>query len=522
MNEFVERLAGSVELALPEVALVVFACAYILVAPFLLYDPGKGDSSRGRSDEGPNYLKHLWAAVTLVALVAAGWLWLRMEPAGDALPGPFRVDGLAWFIRGLSLVSAAILTLVAWSRVPAGKAAEFYACLLFICAGTSLVAVANDLVMLFLALELVSLPTYLLLYLSRHDARGQEATLKYFLLSVFSAAVALFGLSYLYGTTGTTDLVAMKAALAEGASGSMPATLAIGIAAIVAGLAFRLAAAPFHFYAPDVFQGTSTVGAAMLSFIPKAVGLVALARIFGMPGTLAGEGWSMMTVAAPMLAALAVLSMCVGNLLALVQTDLRRLLAYSGIAHGGYMLVGLVAMNPREPGVGLGSTLFYLASYGAMTVGAFAVLAMLRVRRPTDPDSPAATPADDRIATIDDLAGLGRTQPFAAALLAIALFSMIGLPPTAGFLGKMNLFVAAWSGGWRWLAVAMLVNAGVAAYYYLRVLGALYLRPATIEERRAIAWPALAGGTLCAVVTIGLFAAPDWLWQALRSTGADL
>lgn len=521
MNEFVERLAGSVELALPEAALVSFACAYFLVAPFLLDDPSKGESSKGRSGDGPEYLKRFWAAVTLVALAVAGVLWLRMEQTGEALPGPFRVDGLAWFIRGLSLVSAAILTLVAWSRVPAGKAAEFYACLLFICAGTSLVAVANDLVMLFLALELVSLPTYVLLYLSRHDASGQEATLKYFLLSVFSAAVASFGLSYLYGTTGTTDLVAMKAALAAGANGPMPATLAIGVAAIVAGLAFRLAAAPFHFYAPDVFQGTSTVGAATLSFIPKAVGLVALARIFGMPETLATGGWSMMTVAAPMLAALAVLSMCVGNLLALVQTDLRRLLAYSGIAHGGYMLVGLVAMNPREPGVGLGSALFYLASYGAMTVGAFAVVATLRVRRPVDTQS-SATPVDDRVTTIDDLAGLGRTRPFAAALLAIALFSMIGLPPTAGFLGKMNLFVAAWSGGWRWLAVAMLVNAGIAAYYYLRVLGAMYLRPTATEERSAIEWPALAGGTLCAVVTIGLFAAPDWLWQALRSTGADL
>jgi NADH-quinone oxidoreductase subunit N len=314
----------------------------------------------------------------------------------------------------------------------------------------------------------------------------------------------------------------MKAALALGANGPMPATLAIAIAAIVAGLAFRLAAAPFHFYAPDVFQGTSTVGAATLSFIPKAVGIVALARIIGAPEALATGGWSLTDVAAPMLAALAVLSMCVGNLLALVQTDLRRLLAYSGIAHGGYMLVGLVAMHPTEPGVGLGSALFYLASYGAMTVGAFAVLAMLRVRRTHDAESQAAMSDDHRVTTIDDLAGLGRSQPFAAALLAIALFSMIGLPPTAGFLGKMNLFVAAWSGGWRWLAIAMLVNAGIAAYYYLRVLGAMYLRPTANEDRRSVEWPALAGGTLCAAATIGLFAAPDWLWQALRATGADL
>jgi NADH-quinone oxidoreductase subunit N len=517
VNEFVERLVGSVELALPEVALIVIACVYFLIAPFLL------DTSRdGRSGEGPSYLKHLWATATLAAIAVAGSLWLRMEPTAEALPGPFRIDGLSWYVRGLSLASAAILTLVAWARVPAGKAAEFYACLLFICAGTSLVAVANDLVMLFLALELVSLPTYVLLYLSRHDAAGQEATLKYFLLSVFSAAVASFGLSYLYGTTGTTDLVAMKTALALGANGPMPATLAIGIAAIVAGLAFRLAAAPFHFYAPDVFQGTSTVGAATLSFIPKAVGIVALARIIGTPEALATGGWSLTAVAAPMLAALAVLSMCVGNLLALVQTDLRRLLAYSGIAHGGYMLVGLVAMNPTEPGVGLGSALFYLASYGAMTVGAFAVLAMLRVRGTTDVDAPANAPVDDRVNTIDDLAGLGRSQPFAAALLAIALFSMIGLPPTAGFLGKLNLFVAAWSGGWRWLAIAMLVNAGIAAYYYLRVLGSMYLRPTANVDRRSVEWPALAGGTLCAAATIGLFAAPDWLWQALRATGNDL
>lgn len=514
MNPFVERLAGSIGHALPETALVVAACAFILVGPFLL----------DRAGEGSKRLKHVWAGATLFILAFAASLWLRTGVESEMLPGPFRIDALAWFARGTSLISAAALVLVGWNRVAPSKAAEFYACLLFICAGASLVAAANDLVMLFLALELVSLPTYVLLYLSRSDAAGQEATLKYFLLSVFSSAVMTFGLSYVYGTTGTTDLVAMKTALAEGAVGAMPPTLAIGVAAIVAGLGFRLAAAPFHFYAPDVFEGTSTVGAAALSFVPKLVGLVALARIVATPEALAGDAeWTLTAIAAPMIAALAVLSMCVGNLLALVQTDLRRLLAYSGIAHGGYMLVGLAAMSPSDPGAGIGSALFYVVSYGAMTVGAFAVLAAIRVRRQDETEGDLAVASgDDRVESIEDLAGLARTQPILAGLLAVALFSMIGLPPTAGFLGKLNLFVVAWSGGWRWLAVAMLVNAGVAAYYYLRVLGVMYLRPAASEERRAIEWPAFVGGTLCALATVALFAAPDWLWQALRATGGDL
>src|SRR5262249_10414826 len=268
-------------------------------------------------------------------------------------------------------------------------------CLLLVVAGTGLTGMANELVVLFLSLELVSIPTYVLLYLARYDLAAQEAALKYFLLSIFSSALLLFGFSYLYGLAGTTNLAALTATLGEATPSALPALALVALVMVVAGLGFRITAVPFHFYAPDVYQGTTTGLAALLSLVPKVVGFVALLRVLGfvhLEGLLSNPvPEASLAISGPVLNAqlpnplwiLPAVSMTLGNILALLQDDLKRLLAYSSVAHAGYMLMGLAAAavrhDPESPtaSAGIDAVLFYLVAYGGMTVGAFAVLACL-------------------------------------------------------------------------------------------------------------------------------------------------
>jgi len=506
VNDAVERIANSWEFILPEIVLVATACVHFLAGPFLVSEGG----------EAPAGLRHRWGGLALAGLLAAAFFWLRASPLADAAPlGPFRLDELSWFVRGLALAGGAVLLLTAWNRTDDSRAAEHHACLLLITAGVSLVGAANDLIVLFLALELVSIPTYVMLYLGgtglgRQGAAGQEAVVKYFLLSIFSSALVLLGFAYLYGVTGTTNFTAMYAALTSGAV--PPPVLVLSAAAVIAGLCFRVTAVPFHFYAPDVFQGTSTGGAAMLSFVPKVAGFVALLRVLTVPSYGAGPE-TLAETAEPIFWGLAVLSMCVGNVLAFLQTDVRRLMAYSSIAHAGYMLVGLaVAPYGSATVAGIPAMLFYLATYGAMTVGVFAILAAVRAG---DADTDQAT-------TTEDLAGLNTTHPLAALLMTVFLFSLTGLPPTAGFLGKLQLFFAAWSadtGSTRCLAVVMAVNAAISAWYYLRPIGVMYLQAPKAGKIRPLEAPAFVGGLICAAMTIALFVAPDWLWQTVVRIG---
>ena len=316
----------------------------------------------------------------------------------------------------------------------------------------------------------------MILYLSRRDRAGREATVKYFLLSVFSSALVLYGMSWLYGASGSTNFAAISEVVRANSSQSGIRMLQIAFALLLAGLAFRIAAVPFHFYAPDVFQGTTAANAALLSFVPKVVGFVALLRL--VPLTAAGPsdtGWLPDDSARSLLALLAVVTMFVGNLMALRQKQLYRLMAYSSVAHAGYMLIGL-AVGDVGPASGTDAVLFYLAAYGLMTIGVFALLSV-------------ATKGDHRAQLDDDLRGLAQTQFPVALLLAICLFSLTGLPPTAGFLGKLNLFLAAWSDSSRMgrgLAIAMALNAAIAAWYYLRLVALMFLsRPKWMPNRRA-------------------------------------
>lgn len=500
MNESLQTLNGAVQLVLPEAVLLATVCLIFFVAPFLV-------SERG---EAPAGLRHRWGSLSLLALLIAGWIGWNAKEAPHTF-GPFVVDGLTLFVRGLTIVTGAILVLLHWNQADDSRSAECHACLLAILAGVDLVAAANDLIGLFVALELVSIPTYLFLILPRRDAPAQEATLKYFLLSIFSSAIVLFGLSYLYGATGTTNLLAIHRAFA-GSNLSHNALVAVATVMLIAGLGFRLTAVPFHFYAPDVFQGAQPSAAAMLSFVPKVTGFVALLRLMApaVAGDASVHSYMMTPAATNLLWWLAVATMFTGNLMAFMQTDVRRLLAFSSVSHAGYMMVGLVVGAQAFPQInGVTALLFYLAVYGVMTLGAFAVLI-------------CAARSGRRIETFDDLAGLSKTKPGLALILTVFLFSLTGLPPTAGFLGKFNLFFAAWSLGTdssRWLAVMLGANAALGAWYYLKLIGVMYLRDPVdrSEDIKPIEAPSLVAAVLCTIGVIGLFIAPGPLWNQIQS-----
>jgi NADH-quinone oxidoreductase subunit N len=447
--------------------------------------------------------RHVWASFSVLALLGAGAA-LALSHTGPATPealfaGVLYLDGLAILTKSIALAGGLILVLFSWNEVPDRVAAEYYACLLLIVAGLGLTGAANELITLFLALELISIPTYVLLYLPRNDMPAQEAAMKYFLLSIFSSALTLFGFSYVYGLTGTTNLQAAASAL----SGRevLPVLALIALVMIVAGLGFRITAVPFHFYAPDVYQGTPTVAAALLSFVPKVAGFVALIRVLGyvLEGH-AAEGRALGLQGPMLFYILAAVSMSLGNLLALLQDNVKRLLAYSSVAHAGYMLIGLAAapyIYRTDIAGGVDAVLFYLVAYGGMTVGAFAVLAYLSTpRRPVE--------------MVDDLAGLSQSHPGVALFMGLFLFSLIGIPFTAGFWGKVLLFFGAlavpptaehpWL--FKVLALVGVLNAAVGAWYYLRILAVMYLRSPIKPIATTRSWPGLATIWLCAVVTL--------------------
>jgi NADH-quinone oxidoreductase subunit N len=371
-----------------------------------------------------------------------------------------------------------------------------------------------DLVFLFLALELVSIPTYVLLYLGGRDRATGEAAVKYFFLSVLSSAILLYGFSLLYGAAGSTELVRIKAVLYGSIDGAAPLAIVAAVL-IVAGLSFKLAAVPFHFYAPDVYQGASNANAGLLAVLPKIAGVVVLVRLIGVgiPG-FERYGWQLAVV-------LAALTMTLGNLAALWQNNVRRMMAYSSIAHSGYMLIGLaVALVLAESNefrhMGLSGMIFYLAVYVLATVGTFATLAYLGSR-------------DREINTVDELAGLVKTRPLAAAIIGVCMFSLTGIPPLAGFWGKLSLFGGALYASWSAedaagqsaliaLAIIGVLNAAVSAAYYLRIVGTMYFRPTVTAPAAQGPLSALGAGMVCAMLVVVVGVLPGWFMT--KATGA--
>jgi NADH-quinone oxidoreductase subunit N len=508
--ELQQTLTGVFRLVAPEIALVGTACVVFLFGSFF-------------------NRRWLWLLISLMgvglALILAGTVKTAMPPVPTA--ATIVPDAAAEFVRWFALISVLLLLFISWAEVTNRIAAEYFGCLLVAAAGVSLVGRANDLITLFLALELISIPTYVLLYLPARTRLNQEAAAKYFLLSVMSSAVLLFGFSYLYGLTGTTNVAAITDTLAKANEKALSPMALAGIVLVVAAVGFRVTLAPFHFYAPDVYEGGPAGVVALLAVIPKAAGLIVLARLLGLVGA---DGLHLPLDAdnqVPLLLwILAILSMTLGNVLALLQDNVRRMLAYSSVAHGGYMLMGVIVAcsmpdsqgyaktNPLtgvevgRAGVtigGMDALLVYIVAYALMTFGAFAVILYLSA-----PERP--------VESIDDLAGVGRSHPVSAATMAVFLLSLIGMPLTAGFIGKLMLFLAAFTAPtgssmgnlYQILAVVAAVNAAIGAYYYLRVLGVMYLRAPLRPLPGSRAVPTLVVSIVLAAATLvfGVYGQP--------------
>jgi len=384
---------------------------------------------------------------------------------------------------------------------------EFFGFLLLSLVGAMLCAGAEDLVWLFLALELTSLPTYVLVATSRKSIKAPEAGVKYFFLGAMAAAIFLYGFTLLYGATGTTYISQIHTVMAE--QGISNLALA-GLILAVIGVCFKIAAFPMHFYAADVYQGAATPVTTFLAFVPKAAGFVTLIVLLNAPG------WSILessTILTGLLWVIAVLTMFVGNTLALLQSNVKRVLAYSSIGHTGYMLVGIVAgagsASESELFIrnGVAAVLFYLVAYGVMNLGAFAVLALLK-RDGEEADS------------FDDLRGLASRRPLHAAVMAICVLSLTGIPPLVGFWGKLFVFGSAISAGFVWLAVLALINSAIAAFYYLRIVASCYMDPAT-DETVVSALPSRSlAAVASAVGVIVLSLAAGWLVDASQQAAA--
>ncbi len=459
--------------------------------------------------------RHVAPVLTALALIAALVVTVWQRQSAGAAFASLNVDSLTWYVRLLSGSVGLLILLANWHVPSDGERAEYFSLLLFSLAGISLVSAADDLLMLFLALELVSVPTYVLIGLSRTHAQVQEATAKYFFLGAFAAAMTLYGFSFLYGAAGTTTLVGVApdepslAAFMARPGMSGDALVRIGMLLALAGLAFKIAAVPFHFYVPDVYQGAAAPVSGMLGFVPKLAGFVALIRVLGL------TGWQFDPPLFWLIWAMAAATMFAGNTLALMQREnVKRVLAYSSIAHTGYMLIALLAGpgGAAEPSAaspfrnGLAAVLFYIAIYGVMNLGAFAALAYFRRRSDGEP-----------VETFAELSEAARSRPGPAIALAVCAVGLMGLPPTAGLIGKVYLFSSALSlpDGAAFqrpmvvLVVLGVINAAIAAAYYLRIASACLIGEKHRDAAPPTPCPALRAGLLaCAVIVILAFVRP--------------
>ena len=426
----------------------------------------------------------LLTAVSLVGYgLAAAALWTQDGRNAATFSGAFRADGLTVFLS-LVVLLAAVLTVMTGAsyverlegRMPIG---EFYVLLALSTLGALLVAAAGDLVMVFVGIELSSLAVYVLTAFAKRRATAIEGALKYFLLGIFASSILVYGMAWMYGLTGTTNLDGIAATLQGAVAGQQhlePALLLAVLLAIV-GLGFKMAAVPFHFWTPDAYDGAPTPVTAFMSVVPKVAAFAAAIRILVQAlGPLTAD-WT------GAIAALAILTMVFGNVVAVSQRNVKRMLAYSSVAHTGYIMVGL-AVYQAHGGYqasatpladdGIASILFYLLAYTVMNVGAFAVVAWLQHR--------------GRGLTLDDFSGLGTTEPAAAAAMTVFMVSLMGIPPTVGFYAKYRLIVAAIQTDQNvglWLAIVIVLMSAISAFYYLRVVAVMYFNDPARTPRQA-------------------------------------
>jgi NADH-quinone oxidoreductase subunit N len=396
-------------------------------------------------------LGHLSLIAFLAALVGALY---SSNFVGTGFSGMIVIDGYATFFRVLVIGVGILSVLTAYQYLSRERAnqGEYYALLLFSVVGQCVMVTASELIMLFIGLEISSIATYVLAGYLRDDKRGNEAALKYFLLGSFATAFLLYGVAWIYGITGSTNIFAIARSLR---TPPFPSTALVGTAAALmfVGFAFKVSAAPFQIWAPDVYQGAPAPVTLFMSVGPKAAAFAAFVRVFTTALGPITSRWE------PFMWSSALATMFVGNFAALMQTNVKRLLAYSSIAHAGYLMVAIAAANQ----LGIEAVMFYLAAYALMNIGAFAVVTHFARQ-------------GEKYVNVEDYAGLGWKQPVTAALFSIFLLSLIGVPLTGGFFGKFYIFKAALDANLIWLAVLGLLNSAVGAYYYLRIIVVMYFR----------------------------------------------
>ncbi len=467
-----------------------------------------------RSWRGSRPADNSIGAVAALAGSAALSIGLWLKGAGSAGPladagGFVVVDSMALFMNGLLASGAALAALLGGAYMNEQKMdhGEFQPLLLLTTAGAMLLASAADFQALFVGLEAMSLGAYALTGFRRTSEKSAEGALKYFLLGAFAAALLLYGVALLYGVTGHTDFAGVARGLETGAGGAGAPVALVGALLVLVGLAFKVSAVPFHMWTPDAYQGAPTPVTAFMSVVVKGAAFAALMRVLGVAfaGPLLSSGaagWP------PILAALAVLTMTFGNVVALRQDNLKRMLAYSSIAHAGYLLVGVVAAW-KAPEAGRSSVLFYLLAYTVSNVGAFGAIVLFARKGAESVD-------------LEDFAGVGRRHPLAAAALGLFMLSLAGVPPTAGFFAKLYVFRAALDGGLTWLAILGVANSALGAYYYIRVLVFLYMKEP--EPGAPTAQIVRSGHVLVALVLTAFLVLYFGLWpsQALAQAVAAL
>jgi len=424
----------------PEATLVAGACIVLLV--------GLGRSEAVRA------CAFLVSFLTVLAALSLSWSAGPLDRPIESFG--IQLTNLGWYVRLIALGVGLVVLLIHHHMPQPEERSEVFSMILFSLAGILLTAAADDLVVLFLAIELVSVPTYVLVSIGRSNILAQEAGVKYFFLGALAAALMAYGFSFLYGASGTTTLSRM--ALDAGA-----AWVTVGMLLAFAGIAFKIAAVPFHAYVADVYQGAASPVTGLLGFFPKLAGFVALVKVLMIvqPHLAGSLGWRLSEPAFVFLWIVAAVTMTVGNVLALMQTNVKRILAYSSIAHAGYMMIGILSMTER----GYAGAVYYAIAYLVMTYACFMVI--MRISE------------DGHNLQIEELAGLHRRSPLLAMTLMLALFGLAGIPPTVGFTGKFLVFAAAVEKGYLALVVIGMINATISLYYYLNVIKAAYLLEAS-------------------------------------------
>lgn len=420
--------------------------------------------------------------------ITGGMLWWVHTQAPEArsiLSGMFVIDGYAMFWKVLLLVTGflTVMLSVRYMEESDYRAGEYYSLILFAIVGMLFMVSGDSLLSIWISLETMALSSYILAGYFKRELKSNESALKYFVLGALSSGILLYGISLLYGATGTVKLGAMATALAE--IGNTP-LVSLGWLLLAAGLLFKVSAVPFHVWTPDVYVGAPTPVTAFLAAASKAASFAILVRIFY--SALGGLDWQMM------IAIVAVASMVWGNIAALTQTNVKRMLAYSSIAQAGYVLIGVLAVNE----IGLWSVLFYLMAYVFITMGVFGTVILLERKEYAGE-------------TFGDYAGLGSRAPLLAAMMTLFMLALTGIPPTGGFVGKVYLFAAAVEAGWIWVAVVGVLASAVSLYYYFAVVIQMYFKESDKQTPQPLAAPALVGAIVfCAIATLvlGLFPGP--------------